>query len=130
MSEAPKRTAGFRLSGVDVAFIAAGAAAFFCLRDRLGAGAWSIPVAVGHFFLFCNVFRVRRSYELAWVGVLLVNVGAWVAAGRFDWLPVLAVQTPFTAAAVILEMRSPRYHGILARRLNPRLDEWLDGRVF
>lgn len=120
-----ERTAGFRLSVVDVVFIAAAAAAVFLLRERLGTWVWSIPVAVGHFFLFCNVFRVRRSYELAWVGVFFCNAAAWVLADRFSWLNLLLIQTPFTLAAFVLEMRSRRYHGILARRLNPHLDEWL-----
>ena len=120
-----ERTAGFRLSVVDVVFIAAATAAVFLLRERLGTWVWSIPVAVGHFFLFCNVFRVRRSYELAWVAVFFCNAAAWVAVDRFSWLTLLAVQTPFTMAAFVLEIRSRRYHGIFARRLNPHLDEWL-----
>jgi hypothetical protein len=40
---------------------------------------------------------------------------------------VLAVQTPLTALAIAAEMRSPEYHGVLARRLNPHLDRWLAG---
>ena len=122
-----ERTAGFRLSVVDVLFITAAAAATALLRERLGTWVWSIPVAVGHFFLFCNVFRVRRSYELAWVGVFFVNAGLWVLLDRFSWPTLLAVQAPFTLATFVLEMRSPRYHGIFARRLNPRLDDWLRG---
>jgi hypothetical protein len=42
-----------------------------------------------------------------------------------SWLIVMAIQTPLTAIAIGLEVRSPEYHGIGARRLNPRLDEWL-----
>jgi len=120
-----KRAAGFRLSIVDVVFILAAAAAVVLLRERLGTAVWIIPLAVGHFFLFCNVFRVRRAYELAWVGILFCNMGTWVLADRFSWLNVLAVQTPFTLAAFVMEMRSRQYHGIFARRLNPHLDEWL-----
>ena len=121
----PRRTAGFRLSVVDVAFIASMTVAFFYLRPRLGDAVWAIPFAAGHFFLFCNVFRVRRSYELIWVGVFLVNALAWWASGRFPWGWVTLVQTPFTIAAIVAEMRSPAYHGILSRRINPRLDEYL-----
>ena len=121
------RTAGFRLSAVDVAFLAITSAAFILLYGRIGDAVWAIPFAVGHFFLFCNVFRVRRSYELIWVGLFFVNAGAWMAAGRFSWAMVTAVQAPLTIAAIALEMRSPAYHGILARRINPRLDEHLRG---
>jgi formate hydrogenlyase subunit 3/multisubunit Na+/H+ antiporter MnhD subunit len=119
-----ERKAGFRLSIVDVLFIAAAAVAVVLLRERLGTWVWSIPVAVGHFFLFCNVFRVRRSYELIWVGIFFANAAAWVALDRFSWLNLLAVQTPFTLAAFVLEMRSRRYHGIFASRLNPHLEDW------
>lgn len=128
MSEPPRRTAGFRLSAVDVGFLALAAVAVVLLRERLGTWVWIIPLAVGHFFLFCNVFRVRRSYELAWVGVLFCNLIAWTAADRFSWAGVLAVQAPFTLAAILLEMRSDRYHGIFCRRINARhIDDWLRG---
>jgi hypothetical protein len=126
MSEPPRRKAGFRLSAVDVAFIAAAGAATALLQDRLGSSVWVIPFAVGHFFLFCNVFRVRRAYELAWVAAFFVNAAAWAAAGRFAWLTVLASQAPFTIAAIVLEMRSREYHGIGCRRINAaHLEEWL-----
>ncbi len=121
-----ERKAGFRLSAVDIAFIAVAAAATFFLQERLGDSVWVIPFAVGHFFLFCNVFRVRRKYELAWVAVFFVNVTAWAAAGRFSWLSVLASQVPFTLIAIGLEMRSRQYHGIGCRRINAaHLEEWL-----
>jgi hypothetical protein len=121
-----ERKAGFRLSAVDVAFIAVAAVATALLRGQLGENVWVIPFAVGHFFLFCNVFRVRRKYELAWVAVFFVNVTAWAAAGRFSWLWVLASQVPFTLIAIGLEMRSREYHGIGCRRINAaHIDAWL-----
>ena len=121
-----ERKAGFRLSVVDVAFIAAAAAATVFLRERLGSSVWIIPFAVGHFFLFCNVFRVRRKYELAWVGVFFVNVAAWALADRFSWPAVLLTQAPFTLLAIGLEMRSREYHGIGCRRINAaHVEEWL-----
>lgn len=128
MSERPLRTAGARLSVVDAVFIAAAAAATVFLKERLGDTVWVIPFAVGHFFLFCNVFRVRRSYELAWVAALFLNIGAWALVGRFSWPLVLAAQAPFTLAAIGLEMRSREYHGIGCRRINAaHIDEWLRG---
>jgi hypothetical protein len=124
----PERKAGFRLSVADAVFIAAAAGAFVLLRGRLGPGAWVIPLAVGHLFLFCNVFRVRRAYELAWAAVLLVNAAAWMLTGHFSWGGVLAVQAPFTLAAIGLEMRSRAYHGIGCRRINAaHIDEWVHG---
>ncbi len=121
------RRAGFRFSVVDGLFIAALGAAFAFLWRPLGPAVWVIPFAAGHFFLFCNVFRVRRSYELAWVALFFVNIGAWAAAGRLEWLGILASQTPATIAAIVLEMRSRAYHGVFAAQLNPNLREWSEG---
>lgn len=121
-----RKTAGFRLSWTDLLFIALMGIGAILFRAELGDHVWVIPIAVGHFFLFCNVFRVRRAYELAWVAVFFVNVAAWAASGRLSWLGVLAAQAPFTLLAIGLEMKSPQYHGIAWRRLNEqRVEEWL-----
>jgi hypothetical protein len=121
------RRAGFRFSIVDGLFIAALGIAFAFLRKPLGPAVWVIPFAAGHFFLFCNVFRVRRTYELAWVALFFVNTGAWAAAGHVNWLWILASQAPVTIAAIVLEMRSRAYHGVFAGQLNPNLKEWSEG---
>ena len=89
---------------------------------------YHLLIGVGHFFLFCNVFRVRRRYELMWTALCLVNFTAWfLLVEPFTWLGVMGVQTPATLLAIGVEMRSPEYHGIFSRRLNPGLDEWLAG---
>ncbi|HEX7901733.1 MAG TPA: hypothetical protein VF950_28495 [Planctomycetota bacterium] len=106
---------GFRFSVVDGIFLLLCAGAIVLLRERMGTFVWIIAAAAGHFFLFCNVFRVRRSYELAWTAVFLANVAAWTFSGRFSWTGILAVQLPVTLAAIALEIRSPRYHGIFSR---------------
>ena len=87
---------------------------------------WVIATVVGHFFLFCNVFLVRRSLELWWALFFVINTGWWLINGRSDWLPTLAWQAPVTIFVILLEMLSPRYHGIGARRINRRLDEYLN----
>ena len=106
---------GFRFSLVDGLFLALCAAATLLLRTSMGPFVWIIAAAAGHFFLFCNVFRVRRSYELAWTAVFLANVAGWTWAGRFSWTVVLAVQIPVTLLVIGLEIASPRYHGIFCR---------------
>lgn len=123
------RTAGFRLSALDAAVLVAGAAAFVLGAASLGPIAGVIAMAVGHFFLFCNVFRLRRRYELGWTAVFVANFTAWTFATDFSWAGVLAVQLPATALVIALELRSPRYHGVLAERINPRLAEYPDGRI-
>ena len=106
---------GFRFSAGDAVALAVAAVATWLLLPRIGFLAWLFPFALGHFFLFCNVFRVRRSYELIWAAGFLLNFGAWMVSGGFDWLGVLAVQTPLTLLLIVLEIRSPRYHGVFAR---------------
>lgn len=130
MSRPPRpRTAGFRFWPTDALFIVACALAGWLLRDFLGRMVWLIPMTAGHFFLFCNLFRVRRSYELAWTALFVANFTAWTFSGVFSWEGVLAMQAPITIAALLLEMRSPRYHGIFCRRINAgHIDAWLGGR--
>ena len=118
------RTYGLRFSLVDACAIAVAGLGTWLMWPVIGDFALAIPVVLGHFFLFCNVFRVRRNHELAWAAVFLVNVGAWLASGTFDWWRVLAVQSPFTLAAIVIEIRSPGYHGIFCDRINPKA---LDG---
>lgn len=103
---------GFRFSWIDGLFLALCAGATWALRESMGPFVWIIAAAAGHFFLFCNVFRVRRSYELVWTGIFLANVAAWTFAGRFTWTGILAIQLPVTLTVIVLEVRSPRYHGI------------------
>jgi len=71
-----------------------------------------ILVAVLHFFLFCNVFRVPRPLELAWAGILVADVAVLRMAGIFSWSVALSVQTPVTLAVLIWTVRSPEYRGI------------------
>ena len=107
-----RRPPGFRFWWSDAVVLGVGAAFCALFWRPLGPAIWPVPFALVHFFLFCNVFRVRRSHELTWTGLLLVNVAAWWFAGRLGWLPVLISQTPITLGVILLEIRSPDYHGI------------------
>jgi hypothetical protein len=91
--------------------------------------AWLVPVAVGHFFLFCNVFLVWLRWEIVWTVLYLANVGSHLWFGELGWLSPLLWQLPVTLVVVVMQMRSPWYHGIFAGRLNPRLPEYLDGSL-
>ena len=109
-------THGFRFSLRDgIAIIASVALAWFCWRP-LGEFALIFPITLGHFFLFCNTFRVGRYFELAWAGIFVVNVAAWVLAGQFAWAHVLWVQTPVTLAGITMALCSRNYQ----RDLQPR----------
>jgi hypothetical protein len=118
-SELGRRRRGFRLSLLDIAAIVLCIASTLGLQSRLGTFVYLAPITLGHFFLFCNVFRIHRSYELVWAAVFMVNVAAWSMGADFHWLRVLAAQTPLTALLIALECRSERYHGIFSRAGSP-----------
>ena len=125
----PPRTCGFRLSNTDVIVIVAAAIVGV-------AGFWPpfafslfVPFVVGHFFLFCNIFRIRRMPELIWAAMFLLNTGAWMSVGHINVLWICGTQLPVTVLILLNELRVPTYHGIFARRINPRIDEYLAGRI-
>jgi hypothetical protein len=123
------RTWGFRFSLTDalavLAFMSAAAVLW-----RLGSVFWWILViAAGHFFLFCNVFRIIRRRELIWAGLFILNVGVWTALGLLTWPRVLLCQLPITISLVLADMRSRGYHGVFANRLNPLLNDYLEDRL-
>ena len=126
---AEPRTCGLRFSWFDAGAIVMCGAATWLAWSWLGSMALLFPVALGHFFLFCNVFRIYRKYEYIWAVVFVLNVLMWVTLARFDWRLILATQTPVTATVIILQMRSPWYHGIGARKINKRIDEFLSGGI-
>jgi hypothetical protein len=107
---------------LDLATLALGGVCTWWLLPILGNVAFLIPIALGHFFLFCNVVRVHRNYELLWSGAFVVNVAAWAIVDDFSWLKVLAVQTPLTCALVIRECRNSRYHGIFCGPETPEIE--------
>ena len=80
-----------------------------------------------HFFLFCNIFRVARRRELLWSGLFIINVFAWLFAGKLSCMAILLAQSPVTIAVIASEIRSLHYHGIFARQINPHLGTWLKG---
>ena len=122
------RTWGFRFSVTDGAAVAICAVATMALWRPTEGMAFLFPFVLGHFFLFCNIFRVRRKPELIWAAVFLVNSGAWWLGGNFSWLGVMAIQLPLTAALIVLEMRQPWYRGIFAQRINrEHLEQYLGG---
>ncbi|MDB6139929.1 MAG: hypothetical protein JWO94_3001 [Verrucomicrobiaceae bacterium] len=129
MSQNPFSWYGFRFFATDALVLAAGTAGSWALWRQEFPLWWMVPCVVGHFFLFCNVFRVRRSYELVWAAAFLVNMGWWLSQGSLGWNPALLAQFPVTLIVLLAELRSPRYHGIFARRINPKLDAYLASKA-
>src|SRR5439155_16220925 len=90
---------------------------------------WLVAIVAVHFFLFCNVFRVIRRRELIWAALSFLNVGFWLWLGRLDWFSVLACKLPVTVGFIAWEVKTTRYHGIFADRLNTQLEDYLEGRI-
>lgn len=123
------RTWGFRFFVIDSVALLAFGTVTAGLR-RLDSSLWWLVATVAvHFFLFCNVFRVVRRRELLWAIVFILNVGLWLSLGRLDWFLVVSCQLPVSVGIIAWEIKTARYHGILAHRLNPRLDDYLAGRI-
>jgi hypothetical protein len=123
------RTWGFRFSLTDaVALIVFGT--IIAILHRFGNGlSWIVAIIAGHFFLFCNIFRVVRRRELIWAGIFVLNVSFWLLLGHLDWFNVLACQLPVSAGVIAWELKAARYHGIFADRLNARLADYIDGNI-
>jgi hypothetical protein len=109
---------GFRWSVTDVAVVAVGLCAAL---ERSELGLW-IAVAIGHFFLFCNVLRLARALELAWAAVFVL------AAVALPLAPALGAIGVASLAVAMIAIRRPSYHGVLWQRINPELPQWWRAR--
>ncbi|MBL9182708.1 MAG: hypothetical protein JNN17_11240 [Verrucomicrobiaceae bacterium] len=125
----PARSHGFRMSALDGVVLLLGTILTIWLRNEAFPLWWIVPMALGHFFLFCNVFLVWRRLELVWAAVFVILISGHLACGHTDWLSPLMMQMPVTLIVLWLQIRSPWYHGIFARQINPRLDDFLTGRI-
>ena len=121
MATARRFAPGFRISPVDVAFILAGLATAALARKEI-----AIPsaVAVGHFFLFCNVFRISRPAELAWAAAYVGLATCTLAFDHPGWPLSTALALALAAFLIFLETRKPGYHGVGWKTLNPGLPRW------
>lgn len=123
------RTCGLRLSVSDVFVLVLGIATGIVGWIYIGELALFVPFVVVHFFLFCNIFRVRRTPELVWAGLFLLNCFIWSALGQMEVEWIFALQLIVTFALIMNELRSPHYHGVFARRINPRIDDYLADKL-
>ncbi len=125
----PAKTYGFRCSKWDIlVLLIAAVSAFGLFRSGIPIW-WIIPAVTGHFFLFCNVFLVWRRWELIWAACFVAIVSWRMAQGEAGWWPTLLYVLPVTFTVILVQIRSPWYHGVWARRLNPRVDEFLNGTL-
>lgn len=115
---------GFRISLLDILVLMCGAVGAFVVgRDSSWHGA-AIGFVVGHFFLFCNVFRIARAPELVWA-TIFTAMGCGTVAVKFPgWPATFGVALVCTVILVVREMRKPNYHGVAWRHINPGLEAW------
>ncbi len=108
---------GFRFSLRDACVIALCALTTWWLWGTLGSIAILLPGVLLHFFLFCNVFRVRTRYELIWAALFLLNASAWQIAHELSWQGLLGSQLAVSVLVIGAELRSPTYCGVGHRRI-------------
>lgn len=119
---------GFRCSFLDVVVLIAGAAGCVAMLSIDGRIAFIIGFTIGHFFLFCNVFRISRTLELAWAAVFVTLCSASFQWGQPPWMATAGMSFAITCLVIMLELPKPSYHGIGWRKINPRLPEWWEQR--
>lgn len=115
----PARPWGFRFSRSDLIVVLLGLFVVGFSATRHADLAILTAFVLGHFFLFCNVFRVGERAELIWAAMLLVHVsiGGGMAGG--SWWIVLPLQCVVTLIVILRALLSPDYHGAWCQRINP-----------
>lgn len=118
-----KFSPGFRLSFTDTLFLCFMFGLFWYLRTENAAASWLVLTPTLQFFLFCNVFRIRRSSELMWAVVYIIISAlshSFAVTGIYTFAAGIAAGMVFIGN----ELRHPSYHGIFWQKLNPGLPEW------
>ena len=115
---------GFRLSVFDMfILITGGLVAIYLATVEVIVG-FIVAFVVGHFFLFCNVFRISRPPELIWAAFFLSPSIMTITVGYPGWMFTVAISLVLSIAFIIREIKLPSYHGIFWHRINPQLEEW------
>lgn len=115
---------GFRLSKLDVFVLLLGAVACIALAQVDVALSAAVAFLLGHFFLFCNVLRMARLYELVWSGIFVALSAGSLLASVPGWGLTFLLSFASTLLLAALQLRRPSYHGVYWRRINPNLPDW------
>jgi hypothetical protein len=119
---------GFRIDFIDTIVLIAGAVGAVVASSVEWWMGLIVGFAVGHFFLFCNVFRLARPLELSWAVVFIGFSTCTILTGEPGWPVTIGVTLTTTIVVIAWMMRKPSYHGIAWRRFNPRLPEWWEAQ--
>lgn len=122
--DASRFAPGFRFSWTDAAALILGAFLVWWLARLSGELALLAGFVIGHFFLFCNVFRIGRKPELVWAGTFIVLAGLAIGLEWLELRLALGLVLGLSTGLILREMRLPRYHGVFWRWVNPGLPEW------
>lgn len=115
---------GFRLSWFDALILTGGITAACALGSLAWWAGMIVAFVVGHFFLFCNVFRIARKPELIWAAVFTLLTGSTLLTQRPGWTITFVASALVGAVLIAHATRQPSYHGIGWRRINPGLPQW------
>ena len=85
--------------------------------------------AVSHFFLFCNIFRIRRKPELLWAGVYVLLCYLKNFTYFNNWLLPIGLSISLSSLLIFLETKHPSYHGVFWRKFNPKLESWFNENI-
>ena len=111
----PGKPCGFRMSVSDLLVLVVAGVATGLALPWLGVMAWLFVIVAGHFFLFCNVFRIQRMFELIWAGLFVLNASIWYVVDALDWWWILVVQSPVTILFIAISFSKQDYHGVFWR---------------
>ncbi len=117
---------GFRFSAVDVVILIIGAGGSMVAHLAGSPLCFALAFNIGHFFLFCNVFRLPRSLELIWATCFVCLEGSRLAVGSPSLFAVISITTLVTIIVVFVQCRKASYHGLLWSKINPDLRSWFD----
>ena len=110
----------------DALVLIAGAVGAAVLWTRLWQASVIVGFVVGHFFLFCNVFRIERKPELHWAALFVSITTINLLTGMPGWPGTIGISMGASAGLILMEMQKPGYHGVGWRRINPGLPKWWD----
>jgi len=115
---------GFRLSTVDVIVLLLGTVCSVLLHGMANPLGLAVFFTLAHFFLFCNVLRMCRRFELIWAALFLLLSVNTILFSMPNWLGTTLIMLGITAVLTVLHMRQPSYHGIFWKQINPELPQW------
>jgi len=89
-------TIGFRFSRTDGVVLLTAFVFSFVLLFVSSMASIMVLFIVLHFFLFCNVFRIRRNFEVIWSLIFVFQMIMNSSLNLFSWFIPLLLQLFFT----------------------------------